>query len=247
MFTLSPRLLASAALGCALLMNAPQAFAFDAKETSAIQSIIHDYIMDNPDVVIASLEKQRADAELQKQAEKIDMIKNNQDALTGKAFPSIGNPKGDVTVVEFFDYNCGYCKRALPDLINLVESDKNVRVVFHEFPILSAGSRTAALWALAAHKQGHYFDFHKALMQHRGAKNEDTLSTLAKDLGLDVGQMKKDAASKETAKLLQDSVDLARKLGISGTPAFVVNDQFFGGYIGHDGLIEAIKAARAQK
>lgn len=226
---------------------APPAHAFTDAEKDELGTIIHTYIMDNPGIVMDALEQHRANEERRQKEEAANLIKNNQDILAGKNLPSIGNPKADVTVVEFFDYNCGYCKRALPDLIKLVDSDKNLRVVFHEMPILSADSRTAALWALAAHKQGKYFEFHKAVMQHRGAKNETTLSKLAADLGLDVERLKKDAASGDVAKELAESIELARKIGINGTPAFIVGEQFFGGYIGHDGLVRAIAAERSQK
>ena len=236
-----------AAVSLAALSTPMQAEAFSDAETKELNKAIHAYIMENPTVIINALEKHRADEATRKKQEAADLIKNNKKLLAGKDLPSIGNPKGDVTIVEFFDYNCGYCKRALPDLIKLSEEDKNVRIVFHELPILSDDSRTAALWALAAHKQDKYFDFHKALMQHRGAKNEATLTKLANDVGLDANKMKKDIMSDDVQKMLTESLEIAKKIGISGTPAFIVNDQFFGGYIGHDGLINAIKEARAAK
>lgn len=234
-------LIAAGILGFSL-----QASAFTDAEKKELGSIIETYILDNPDIVIRAYDKHRANEEALKQQTAADFIKNNKEALSGDHLPFAGNPKGDVTIVEFFDYNCGYCKRALPDLVSLLGDDKNLRVVFHEMPILSADSRTAALWALAAHKQGKYFEYHQALMAHRGAKNEETLSKLGADLGLDVEKLKVDAGSDAVAQELQSGVDIARQIGVTGTPAFIVGDQFYGGYIGHDGLISAIKEARAK-
>lgn len=240
-------LLLSAATFIGLSAFSP-AHAFDDAQKKEIETIIHDYIMENPSVLVKAFEKQQADEAAAQKAKAAEMIGKNWDQLTAEGLPSLGASAkdADVTVVEFFDYNCGYCKRALPDLIKLAEEDKKVRIVFQEMPILSEQSQVAALWALAAHKQGKYFDYHAALMNHRGAKNEKTLSKIAEDLGLDAKKMKKDATSDAVKKELMTSMSLAHSVGVQGTPAFIVQKEFFGGYIGHDGLVSAIKNARGK-
>ncbi len=220
------------------------ASSFEIKDQKAFEQLVHDYIMDNPEVIIQAVDKYKSNEAQRQQDKTAQAVKDNLKSLTAKSLPSIGNPDADVTVVEFFDYNCGYCKKAFPDLVNLVKSDKNVRVVFQDFPILSEDSKTAALWALAAHKQGKYFEFHQAIMKHRGPKNEANLLKIAREIGLDEVKLQKDAESKAIAKQLDKNYQIAREIGITGTPAFIVDDQFYGGYIGHAGLKQAIAAAR---
>jgi len=174
-------------------------------------------------------------------------IKDNIAKLTSKDSPSIGPDDADVTIVEFFDYNCGYCKRALPDVQAIAASDKKVRFVFKEMPILGPTSGTAAQWALAAKRQDKYFEYHTALMEFKGQKEEKQLAKIAKDLGLDVEKMKKDASSDEVQAEIDADVELARTIGINGTPAFIVEETLYPGYIGEDGMVQAIKEAREQQ
>ncbi len=225
----------------------PSAHAFNDKEKQEIGSIVEEYILENPGLIMKALEKHQVEEKKRSEQEAMGFIKDNWEALASKDLPSVGAEDADVTVIEFFDYNCGYCKRALPDIINLVDQDKNVRVVFHEFPILSKESREAALWALAAHKQDKYFEFHAETMRHRGTKDDAALERIAEKSGLDVKQAKADAKSDEVAAELATSMRLAQQIGINGTPAFIVGDQLFPGYIGHDGLRQAIEKAREKK
>lgn len=219
--------------------------AFDGAQKEAIEGIIKDYLLENPKVIFDSIDAFRAQEEAQKQADAENAIKDNLKSLTGDNSPSIGPADADVTIVEFFDYNCGYCKRALPDVQAIVETDKKVRFVFKEMPILGPTSLTAAQWAMAAQKQDKYFEYHSALMEFRGPKEEKQLEKIAKDLGLDVDQMKKDAKSSEIQAMIDADISLARKIGISGTPAFIVGETLYPGYIGEDGMVDAIKQERS--
>ncbi|MCB9982764.1 MAG: DsbA family protein [Rhodospirillales bacterium] len=245
-FTLRKTALAFTAL---TLMGSGAAWAaedavFTDAQKDAMGAVIKDYLMENPNVIFEAIEAQRAqqEADAKKQAEV--KILEHIDYLTRADAPSVGNPNADVTVVEFFDYNCGYCKRALPDIQATIKDDENLRVVFKEMPILGPTSKTAALWALAAHKQGKYFDYHVALMEHRGPKEEAELEKLAKGLELDVEKMKEDIASGEIEKELDKVTEVGREIGVSGTPAFIVGKTFIPGYVGEDGLKDAIKAER---
>ena len=230
------------------VMAVAPAFAEDAAFTDAqkdaIGPLVKEYLMENPSVIMEAMSayqnKQREEA--QKLAEQ--KIAENIAKLTSANMPAVGNPDADITIVEFFDYNCGYCKRALPDIQAALEADENVRVVFQEMPILGPSSKAAALWALAAHRQDKYFDYHIALMEHNGPKEERQLEKLAKELGLDVDKMKKDIADGSVEKELDAVMDVAREIGVSGTPAFIVGKSFIPGYVGEQGLKDAIKAER---
>lgn len=234
------------ALLCLASFPAAAADALTAEQKEAVKATIGEYLKEKPEVVIEALEAYRAKQEQEMQQKAEANIKTNMDFLAGADAPSTGNPKGDVTVIEFFDYNCGYCKKALPDIQQLLKDDKNLRVVFHEMPILAESSRTAALWAIAAHKQGKYFEYHVALMDTAGQKDVQALEKIAQDIGLDVKKMHEDANAPETAQLVDKSMSVARDIGVQGTPAFIVNGTLYPGYLGPDGLKESIEKARGK-
>lgn len=216
-------------------------------QQAEVRQIIKDYLRDNPEAVVESLkmfqEKQQRESLMAAQ-EKIVQYK---DYLNGKDMPSAGNPAGDITVVEFFDYNCGYCKKAITDIKHVLETDKDVRFVFIEMPILGPTSLTAALWAHAAHKQGKYFEFHKILMEHNGAIEDSVLEDAAKKAGLDMDRLKKDIESEEIGREIDKGLTVGREIGVQGTPGFVIEGTLFPGYLGEDGLKNAIAEARAAK
>ena len=213
-------------------------------DKAAIEEIIADYLRDNPEKIVESLRLAQEREEQKRQANTQQKIESLQSYFASAELPSIGRPNADVTIVEFFDYNCGYCKRALPDVQKIAEKDKNVRFVFMEMPILSQASREAAKWAMAAHNQGKYFEYHAALMNFRGSKNAGALEKMAKDVGLDIDRMKQDVASQAVERKISESLNIAREIGINGTPAFIVNDKLFPGYIGQRAMEQAIKEAR---
>ncbi len=157
-------------------------------------------------------------------------IKENAGELYRPAgSPVVGNVKGDVPVIEFFDYNCGYCKKAFLDLAKLMDKDKKVRVILKELPILSKGSEEAARVALAAKMQGKYWEFHRAMLESQGQANEASALRIAEKLGLDMARLKKDMASAEVKKEIDDTRQLASKMGIQGTPHFIVGDRIIPG------------------
>lgn len=217
---------------------------FTAAQREEIQSVIREYLSENPELVIEAIESYRGKMEAKMEQEATANIGKHNAFLTEADAPAAGNPKGDVTVVEFFDYNCGYCKQAYRDINNILKEDKNVRFVFHEMPILGPTSLTASRWALAAHKQGKYFEYHAALMGHNGNKSDAELEKLAKTVGLDTEKMKKDANSEEVKAMIEKSLAVSRDLGVQGTPAFVVEGKMIRGYVGEEGMKNAIKIAR---
>lgn len=210
-----------------------------------IEAIVKDYIENNPEVILNSVEaygrqQQAAEFEAQQEAVKanMDWIENNE------SLPVEGNPEGDVTIVEFFDYNCGYCKKALEDVLTLMEEDDNLKFVFVDMPILGPSSRKAAEWSMAAKEQNAFLEYHAALMQSRGMINEQRLEQIAENIGLDVEQMRQDAASEEVEAIIREKMQKASAMGISGTPAFIIGGQLYGGYIGLERMREAVAEAR---
>ncbi|MFN0217869.1 MAG: DsbA family protein [Hyphomicrobium sp.] len=199
---------------------------FSTEQKSAIGEIVKEYLLANPDVMV---DVQTAlEAKLEKeQAEKLKafMASNAKDIFRNPQSPVAGDPNGDITVVEFFDYNCGYCKRGLPEVQKLIQSDKKVRFVFKELPILSKGSEETAKIALAAKKQGKYWEFHQAMLTQKGQANEASSIKAAEALGLDMSKLKTDMESKEIADELEADKELAKKMGINGTPHFLVGDK----------------------
>jgi protein-disulfide isomerase len=213
-----------------------------------IEDIVKEYIKNNPKEIIDSVNAYGMQQQQEAEKNATNEVLKNMDWLTkNKNHAEAGNPKGDVTIVEFFDYNCGYCKQAFSDVMTLLDSDKNIRVVFIEIPILGANSSEVAAWALAADKQGKYFEYHSALMRHKGPFDEAVLSDYAKKSGLDVSKLKKDKADTSIITILEENTNKAASMGITGTPAFVVGDQVIRGYVGVEGLRSAVKTARAKK
>jgi protein-disulfide isomerase len=204
--------------------------AFTPEQRKEIQAIIKELLISNPEVL---LEAQNA---LEAKMDKIqaDRMATAMKEYAGELYrpaasPVVGNLKGDVPVIEFFDYNCGYCKKAFRDLAKVIEKDKQVRVILREFPILSKGSEEAARAALAAKMQGKYWEFHRAMLESPGQANEASALRIAEKLGLDMDRLKKDMVSEAVKKEIDDTRQLASRMGIQGTPHFIVGDRIIPG------------------
>ena len=199
---------------------------FSASQKQEIEQIIKKYLVTNPEIFLevqtALEEKMEKD-----QAEKLKVaIADNASQIYRDPEAAVaGNPDGDITVVEFFDYNCGYCKRGLHDVVKLVETDPKVRVVFKELPILSKGSEEASLVALAARHQGKYWEMHKAMLSAKGHMDQAAALKIAEKLGLDMDKLKADMNSEPVKAEVKKSEELARKMGVNGTPHFLVGDR----------------------
>jgi protein-disulfide isomerase len=156
----------------------------------------------------------------------------------------LGNPMGRVTVVEFFDYNCGYCRRALPEVAKLIRSDNDVRVVIKEYPVLGQGSVFAAKAALASAQQGKYAAFHHALNAAPTTKNEASVLQVAEKVGIDVDKLRKDMDRPIVGAVIRTNQNMAKSLSIDGTPAFVLDDGVLNGFASFNTLSEHIAAIR---
>jgi protein-disulfide isomerase len=160
----------------------------------------------------------------------------------------LGNPHGSITMVEFFDYNCGFCKRALSDMLDLLKTDSNLKFVLKEFPVLGEGSVEAAHVAVAARMQDvtgkKYIEFHQKLLGGRGQADKAHALAVAKEVGFDMARIEKDMNSDEVKKTIDEDMKLADALGVNGTPSYVVGDEVIVGAVGIDALREKIKAER---
>jgi len=224
---------------------------FSSPQRDEIGKIVREYLLANPEVLqeaMAELEKrsQVAEAEKHKAA-----VKQHADAIfSSKRQVTLGNPKGDVTLVEFFDYNCGYCKRAMEDMMVLLK-DPNLKVVLKEFPVLGPGSAEAAQVAVAVRMQDptgkKYLDFHQKLLGGRGQADKAHAMAAAKEAGVDMARLEKDITSSEVRDTLQESFKLAEALGMNGTPSYVVGDNVVVGAVGLEALQEKVNNARCGK
>jgi protein-disulfide isomerase len=174
------------------------------------------------------------------------VVERREELLNDATAPVAGNPKGDVTVVEFFDYRCPYCKQVEPSLEKLVAEDRQLRLVYKEFPVLGPESDVAAHVALAARKQGKYDIFHRAMMAVPGHFDEAAIYKVAATVGLDIDRLKQDAKSPEVAAQLKANSTLGNDLRVDGTPAFIVGDTIVPGAISLDALKEMIATARGK-
>ncbi len=215
------------------------------EERAAIEGVVRDYLLANPDLVVEALNLYQArQEELEAERQMAQVVANRDELLFSPTSPVLGNPEGDVTLVEFFDYQCGYCKRVLDDVFDAVEDDPDLRVVFKEFPILGPASMTAAQAALASRAQGLYDELHYALMEHRGQLSDDLIFAIAADVGLDVDQLRIDMQSDEVMGEIRANHALATAIGINGTPAFVIGNEVVPGAVGRDVLEDLIASAR---
>jgi protein-disulfide isomerase len=250
----SPRLavVACAALLAAALPYAVRADEFSAPQRGEIEKIVRDYLVAHPEVLqeaMAELDKRQTAAEAEKHK---DVVK--QQAATIFSSPrqvNLGNPDGNVTFVEFFDYNCGYCKRAMSDMLTLLKDDPKLKIVLKEFPVLGPGSVEAAQVAVAVRMQDKtgkkYLEFHQKLLGGRGQADRAHALAVAKDIGMNMAQIDKDMQSPEVKATLEENFKLAEQLGLNGTPSYVIGDNVVVGAIGLQGLEEKINTARCGK
>jgi len=220
---------ASAALFLGLTLAAQPSLAqeqtFNEKQTEAIRKIVREYLMEHPEVIGEAVEALREKMRVQAEADSKKAIEARKDELfNAKDDPVIGNAKADVVLVEFFDYNCPYCKVVLDPMVEAMKADGKTRIVFKEMPILSDDSTTAARVALAAKKQGKYEEVHRAFMKFRGKLDDKTIFRLAGEAGANVEQIRKEMMSPEIEKQIRKNIELAHALDIASTPTFVVAD-----------------------
>jgi protein-disulfide isomerase len=248
------RLLAPALFVLALC-GAPQAASaqsFTDTQRGDIESIVKNYLIAHPEVLeeaMAELTKRQTAAETEKH--EMSVAKNADTIFNSPRGVTLGNKDGDVTFVEFFDYNCGYCKKAMADMLELMKTDPKLKVVLKEFPVLGPGSVEAAQVAVAARMQDpagkKYLDFHQKLLGGRGQADKAHAMAAAKDAGFDMARLEKDIASPEVRATIEENFKLAEDMGMNGTPSYVIGKEVVVGAVGLDGLKEKIGIARCGK
>ncbi|WP_295494683.1 DsbA family protein [Sphingorhabdus sp. EL138] len=206
-------------------------------DRKATEALVKAYILENPEIITDAV------AILQ-QREVAQRLSAAGDDIT-KPFPGAeaGNPQGDVTIVEFTDYNCGFCRASVPDVQRLLRSDGNIRLVYRELPILSQSSRDAALWALAAARQGKHKAFHDALFAG-GRADEANIVAAARTAGLDLAAARTFAASPQANQEIERNLAFMQQIGFNGTPTFIIGDQILEGALGYEALKRAVEKAR---
>src|SRR6516165_7035104 len=226
-----------------------QAQKFSSEQRSEIEGIIKDYLLAHTEVlqdVMAELEKRQQAAEDEKHR---SAVEENRTALFSSPHQVVlGNPQGNLTIVEFFDCNCGFCRRALADMLDLLKTDPNLKFVLKEFPVLGEGSVEAARVAVAVRMQDatgkKYLDFHQKLLGGRGLADKARALAVAREVGLDMSRLERDMGSDEVKQTIEENMKLAEALGVSGTPSYVVGEEVVIGAVGLDALREKIGAER---
>jgi len=217
--------------------KAAAAAGMNADDRKATEAIVRAYILENPEIIteaIGVLQKREATQRLSAAGSKLTA------PFPGAEF---GNPNGDVTLVEFTDYNCGYCRSSVADVQKLIDSDSNIRVVIREVPILSATSRDAALWALAAAKQGKHKAFHDAMFSG-GRPDAQSIRAAASKAGMNLAAAEKFARSSEAMAEVESNIAIMQQVGFGGTPTFIIGEQILEGAVGLDALKAAVARAR---
>ncbi len=214
-------------------------------DRTALGKAIREYLLANPEVLVEAMQEYERKQDSQRDAAAVKAIKENRQELTSDPdSPIAGNPNGDVTIVEFSDYQCPYCKRSHPAVNSVLSSDGKVKLVYKDLPILGKPSKIAAVAALASVKQGKHLTFQNALMEFNGKLDSDRIFEIAASVGLDVEKLKKDMEDPKIEKIIERNMALASALGVRGTPAFVIGDQFVPGAVDADTLKQLIAEAR---
>lgn len=220
--------------------KAAAAAGFDSNDKAAIEAIVRAYILENPEIIPEAVEQLRG----KQAAQRIASIRSQIEKPFAAAFT--GNPDGDVVLVEYSDFACGFCRQSVADVARLVGEDKNLKIVFHELPILSDESRVAAAWGLAAAQQGKYYAFYKAMFG-AGRPSQTTIEQAAKTAGLDMAAARSFVASKQADEVIDGNIRVAQQLEFSGTPSWVVGNKVLNGAVGYDELKAAIAEVRGSK
>ena len=217
-------------------------------DKAAVEKIVRDYILNNPELITDAIRILREKKKLAENAADMQMLASNRaELVSDPESPVGGNPNGDVTVVEFFDYRCGVCKRVHPIVDQLIKSDPNIRRVYKEWPILVPNSVLAARAAIASRNQGKYLSFHKVMMEASSSFGESAIMAMAESVGIDAARLRKDMRTPETDEIIRKNYALAEKLKLNGTPSFVIGDTLLRGGSDLDSLRALVAEARAKR
>ena len=237
-------------LAAVLLTMAPSAWADEAltpEQKAAVETIVREYLRQHPEAIVEALQEMQAREQAAAERRSREALAALHDELINDAAAPVGgNPDGDITVVEFFDYRCSYCKSTFPGLMATLNADGNIRYVLREFPILGPASLFASKAALAVWQTepGHYMDFHTALMNSTGNLTDSKVLSLAEDIGLDTGKLRVAMESPDVETAINRNYEIAKTLNIRGTPAFIIGGKLVPGAVGVDALKRLVAEAR---
>lgn len=216
----------------------------DPAARQSMEQVIEQYIRAHPEVIEQSLQALEAKREAEEKVrQKVALAAHQHELLNDPTSPASGNLSGDITLVEFFDYRCGYCKRAAGAVTQLQHEDPRVRVIYKDFPILGEASELAAKAALASKAQGKHQAFHEAMLAFKGDITKESLLSVAGEVGLDTAKLEADMRNPEWQHVIDTNRALARSLGISGTPGFIVGTELVPGALDLNGLKDLIARA----
>ena len=213
-----------------------QLFAHELKKDE-IDSIIKNFILENPQII----EKTLQDLNLERSQKNFKLALTDLKKIPN---PNLKKNNADITIYEFFDYNCGYCKSVMQNILNIYKKDKKVKIVFVEYPILSNSSLSAAIASLAARNQNKYFEFHTKLMKHNGEIDDKLLLSFAKELKINIKQLKSDFSNKKLMSIINKNREIANRLNLRGTPAFIIGNKIYPGAMSEKDIEKAIALER---
>ncbi len=235
------------AIGGAGGRAAAQSDSFTEGQVKSIENIVREYLLAHPEIMLEVQEAYEKKAEAKRGEATRSRMPEFYKALASLSSElkplSAGAGEGDVTLVEFFDYNCGYCRQTLPEVLKLLDGDKKLRIQFMEYPILAPGSKEASKFAIAAAKQGKYLEFHKAMFA-AGRASKETALKVAEQIGLNMDKAKADAEAPETDALIAKIAEIGKRIFVDGTPSFVVGDKTNPGAADYDQLKQLVDEAR---
>jgi len=243
-----PRALLGVAAGVLIAAAPVSAQSLTDKQKDEVRTLIREYMLANPEIIqeaMTELERKQGEAEKVARTKALEQLAGAL-ADSPRAIV-VGNPKGDVTLVEFFDYNCSYCKKAMGDVKTLVQNDPKLRVVLRDFPVLGPDSVEASLVAIAAKNQlkpDKYWEFHQKLLDGRGRVGKEKAIAVAKEFGADPAKLEKDMQSAEVRGAIEETMRIGDALKLQGTPAFVVVDEIIFGAVGEAPLKAAVASVR---
>ena len=222
----------------------------DPEEREKIEQVIQEYLIENPEILALAFRELQRRQTLARMGPAIENYRQYLEREPNVAV--LGNPDGDVTIVEFFDYRCGFCRRHFPEVMQLVKDDGNIRFIPRQFPILDRPGDTpvsnlASRAALAAHKQGKFEEFHVATMTSSGSLTEEGIYDIARKIGLDIAKLKADMNDRLIVKSVQNTLAIGQDIGFEGTPGYIIGDDVVTGAEGRGRLLQAVNRARRQK
>ncbi len=239
-FMIKKNVLSLIIIMCTYFIFISNSFTKEQLSKEELNKLIYEYIMENPEVILDSVDKLRKKMEENAGLDESYLKENFLQFANNPNIPYMGSEKPKVIIIEFFDYNCGYCKKSLDAVTELLRTEYDLKISFRDYPILSPSSRVAAKAALASREQGKYFKFHSALMSMQGNLNKDMIFSIASNLNIDIDKLKKDMKKIEIEEIIEQTKSLARKLDIRGTPTFIINGKIYAGALELNQLREII-------